>query len=140
MTGETKRDEFEEIEEIIRRILERTIRGQEGMLPPSFRIIISSGEIKGGRSHGTAPVPCEVEEPSTEVYEESGQIKILAEVPGADLNTIHLQVTGRVLRIYADGGERRYKTTLELPPVQAETMASHLTHGVLEITFARTSA
>jgi HSP20 family protein len=137
MSEETKKDEFKEIEEMIHRILESAFRRQGGMLPSGFRIIVTGGEISSG--NGTIPLPPSrtVEEPVTEVYEEADKVRIMADVPGAVLTTTHLQVTGRVLRIYADGGVRRYKTSVELPPVRAETLVSHLTHGVLEIVFSK---
>jgi HSP20 family protein len=136
MTEGTKKDEFKEIEEMIRRILERTLGGQEGTLPPGFRIVVTGGEII--RSDRTPALPSRtVVEPETEVYEENDEVRVLVEVPGAALSTTHLQVTGRVLRIYADGGDCRYKTSVELPPIRAETMTSRLTHGVLEITFSK---
>jgi HSP20 family molecular chaperone IbpA len=136
MSEGTKKDEFKEIEEMIRRILERTLGGQQNMLPPGFHIIVTGREIS--RSDRTPALPSRtVEEPATEVYEDGDEVRILVEVPGSALTTTHLQVTGRVLRIYADGGHCRYKTSVELPPIRAETMASRLTHGVLEITFSR---
>ncbi|MDD1679546.1 MAG: hypothetical protein LUO93_10245 [Methanomicrobiales archaeon] len=135
MSEERKRDEFKEIEEMIRMILERTLRGQGEGLPPNFRIIITGGEITGGKDHVSADPSREVEEPAAEVYEDGDVIRVLVEVPGAVAENTHLQITGRVLRIYADGGGCRYKTSVELPPVQADTMVSRLTHGVLEITF-----
>ncbi len=130
------RDEFREIEEIIRRILEQTLRGTDGSLPAGFHVIVSGGEISRGGDSRDTPVSRIVDEPPVEIYEEDGEVRILAEVPGADVSTTHLQVTGRVLRIYADGGERRFKTSVELPPVRTDTMVSRLAHGVLEITFS----
>jgi HSP20 family protein len=135
MTEGIKGDEFKDIEEMIRRILEHTLHGPQGTLPSGFRIIVTGGEISGGGERVPSPPSRIVEEPATEVFEEGDEIRILVEVPGAALSTTHLQITGRVLRIYADGGARRYKTSVELPPIQAETMASRLYHGVLEITF-----
>lgn len=51
------------------------------------------------------PVPGIVEEPTTEIYEDNKEIKILVDMPGAALTTTHMQITGKVLRIYADGGK-----------------------------------
>ncbi|MDD1673777.1 MAG: Hsp20/alpha crystallin family protein [Methanomicrobiales archaeon] len=137
MTDETKRDDFKEIEEMIRKLVERSLSARGGTFPSEFRIIISGGEITDGHSPITSPISQQVIEPSIEVYSEENEVRVLAEVPGADLSTTHLQVTGRVLRIYADGGECRYHTTVELPPVEAESMSALLTHGILEVTFKK---
>jgi HSP20 family protein len=137
MTEERKRDEFNEIEEMIRMILERTLRGQGGSLPPGFRIIITGGEITAGKGQTPSPLSRKAEEPQYEVFEEEEGVKILVEVPGATSATTHLQITGTMLRIYADGGGRRYRTSVDLPPVQKESMTSRMIHGILEITFSR---
>ena len=137
MTGETKRDEFKEIEEMIRKILECSLGTQGETLPAGFRIIVTGGEITGGKDRSPLHVSRQVVEPAVEVYVEGDTVRILTEVPGADLTTTHLQITGKTLRIYADGGECRYHTSLELPRVESESMTPVITHGVLEVTFRK---
>jgi HSP20 family molecular chaperone IbpA len=135
MTEERKGDEFKEIEEIIQKILERSLSGTGGIIPAGFRIIITGGEIREDRERFSLPISRQVHEPPVEIFTEGDTVRLLAEVPGADLSTTHLQVTGRMLRIYADGGVCRFRTSVELPPVEAETMSSLMIHGVLEVTF-----
>jgi HSP20 family molecular chaperone IbpA len=137
MSGERKRDEFKEIEEMIQKILERSLGGPGEELPPGFRIIITGGEIRAGGEHTPLPPSRLVEEPAIEMYEDDGEVKILVEVPGAKEGSTHLQITGKTLRIYADGGKCRYKTSIDLPPVETVSMSYRLINGVLEITFTK---
>ncbi len=102
-----------------------------------FRIIITGGEIPLP-VRGISPRQLQgVQEVPVEILEEDSEVLLLAELPGAERETTHLQLTGSALRIAAQAGDIRYHAIARLPPVQPDTLLYTLKNGVLEIRLKR---
>lgn len=102
--------------------------GEDGISAEPF------GDIPTGRRPApeVAAQP-EARQPIVEITEEAGWLVVVAELPGADPDTIACEAAGRSLVITA-GGARRYRKELALPaPVRADGPAHSFCNGILEI-------
>ncbi len=76
----------------------------------------------------------EEREPLTDVFDEDGEIRIYAEMPGVNQEDIRLDMKEDILDISARTADRKYHKEILLPSkVSAETMTSSYNNGVLEI-------
>ena len=83
------------------------------------------------------PVVEEVREPIVDVFDESGAIQVVAEMPGIEEKDIALDVQGDILNIRAEGGNRKYqKEVLLSREVNAEDMSWTYKNGILEVKIA----
>jgi HSP20 family molecular chaperone IbpA len=82
----------------------------------------------GGRSTGS-PLP------DAEVHRIGSEVKVVAELPGADGESIRLDLQEGALTIEADGLGQHYHKTAVLPPVEGSSMHQSFKNGVLEVTF-----
>lgn len=79
------------------------------------------------------PVAPEARQPITDVLVEESEIVVVAELPGADAESIACQVSGRRLLIEA-GGARRYRKEVDLPAdVRQSAPATSFRNGILEV-------
>ena len=80
------------------------------------------------------PVVEEVREPMVDVFDETDEIQIIAEMPGIEEKDIKLEIKGDILNINAEGENRKYqKEVLLSRPAKAEDMNWSYKNGVLEI-------
>ncbi|MCK4469944.1 MAG: Hsp20/alpha crystallin family protein [Desulfobacterales bacterium] len=80
------------------------------------------------------PVVEEMREPIVDVFEEPGEINIIAEMPGIEEKDIRLEIKGDILSISAEGEGRKYqKEVLLSRPAKAEDMTWSYKNGMLEI-------
>jgi len=70
-----------------------------------------------------------------EIHRIGDDVKVITELPGATLESLHLTIDGNELFIDADAGTRQYHMTATLPPVDPDSMQVSLKNGVLEVTF-----
>jgi HSP20 family molecular chaperone IbpA len=130
------RDMFEEMDEIFDQLFNRM---QEdfmiGNLQGSgFRCV--NGRPGSYRSREEVSPPSRIAtSPVTEVHRLDDEVKVIAELPGAAADSIHLEVRNSRLTIDADGIDTPYHTTAELPPVEDGSLQSTFRNGVLEVTF-----
>ncbi len=76
----------------------------------------------------------EEREPITDVFDETGEIRVYAEMPGVNPEDIKLDVKEDILDISARSGDRKYHKEVLLPvKVKAETLTSNYKNGMLEI-------
>ena len=88
--------------------------------------------------------------PELDVYESSGELWILLDVPGATAESVNVQVTGTELLVRAEQARSQHRDDatltvferrIELPTeVDANSAAAELRDGVLEIKLAKSSA
>lgn len=75
-------------------------------------------------------------EPLVDVFDEKGQVKVLAELPGVDKNEINLDTTGKTLTIST--ADKKYHKEVELPvEVNPDDVKASYNNGVLEVIMKR---
>jgi len=76
----------------------------------------------------------EEREPITDVFDESDEIVILAEMPGIEDKDLKIELKGDILEISAAGKNRTYRKELLLPAkVRTENLSHKFINGILEI-------
>ncbi|MDZ7705680.1 MAG: Hsp20/alpha crystallin family protein [Trueperaceae bacterium] len=95
------------------------------------------GNVRKGAS---GPEVSSVREPITDVIDEGGVVTVIAELPGASLESIDLKIGADGLRLAASG-TRQYQKTVELPAdIDAGAMRYRYQNGILEVTLPKRSA
>jgi HSP20 family molecular chaperone IbpA len=130
---------FCQMDAMIARMLEEMAQGMmAGMLPAAagYQIIMRGsgmpqvspydGTIQHGDPHG--PVP--------EIHRIGNEVKVVTELPGAEKESVHIDVSEGTITIGADCQGQHIVKRARLPPVDAASMRSSLRNGVLEVTFA----
>jgi len=75
-----------------------------------------------------------VREPIVDVFDESGTIQVVAEMPGIEEKDITLDIQGDILNIRAEAGSRKYqKEVLLSREAKAEDMSWTYKNGILEV-------
>lgn len=73
-------------------------------------------------------------EPLVDVFDEGALIRVVADMPGADPETLRIEGVGRRLLLAAAGPARRYERTVVLPAaVHAEEIAPTFVNGIMEV-------
>ena len=94
-------------------------------------IVESFGNVK---KTPQGPKVEEEREPITDIFDEDGEIRIYAEMPGIDQEDIKLELKEDILDISAQTGDRKYYKEILLPAkVQAEILESSYNNGILEV-------
>lgn len=76
----------------------------------------------------------EVIEPLVDIFEESDNILVVAELPGVNKDDFHFQVSGDILIIEATGRDRQYRKEMLLPAmVDPEGATTVIKNGIIEI-------
>jgi HSP20 family protein len=117
-------------------------RGIAGSMPPhavGYRIILRGDIAPQEPPHGSVIQPHDPHEPVPEVHLIGDEVKVVAELPGAEKESIRLNLKDAIITIEADGMGQHYKTHADLPPVDATSMKMSFKNGVLEVTFAITN-
>jgi len=80
------------------------------------------------------PVVEEVREPIIDIFDESEEIGVVAEMPGIDEKDVQIEIKGDILNITAEGKTRKYqKEVLLSREATAENMTWSYKNGILEI-------
>jgi HSP20 family protein len=83
------------------------------------------------------PVVEEVREPIVDVFDESGAIQVVAEMPGIEEKDISLDIQGDILNIRANGESRKYqKEVLLSREATSDNMTWTYKNGILEVKIA----
>ncbi|MCE4615336.1 MAG: Hsp20/alpha crystallin family protein [Desulfurococcales archaeon] len=91
-------------------------------------------EFGNVKREGDKPVVTNEIEPLVDVFEDNGEIIVVAEVPGVSKEDIELKVTSRELIIRAKGKDKKYYKTIDLPKeVIPEKAKASYKNGVLEV-------
>jgi len=131
------RDMFEEMDDMFARIFTRM---QQEMMTgdpavSGYRIIIEGHGIPRGEPDLPRADPRITNTPVTEVHRIDDEVKVITELPGALVESIHLDIQEKKLTIDAGDAEMPYHTTADLPPVDTGSMQQSFRNGVLEVTF-----
>jgi HSP20 family protein len=93
------------------------------------------------RATSEGPVVSETREPLVDIFDEGGEVVVVAEVPGVQEKDIHTELTGDVLVLSAAGPKRKYHKEILLPA--AVDQAAHqqqFQNGYLELRFNKSKA
>ncbi len=102
----------------------KTAMGEKSVVEP-FGNIKKSSE---------GPVVKEEREPIVDVFDEKGEIRVYAEMPGLAEKDIKLDLKGDILDISAQGRERKYYKEILLPTkVKLKITTSNYKNGILEV-------
>jgi HSP20 family protein len=75
-------------------------------------------------------------ETHVDVYEDDGQVRVVADLPGVDKDGIDLKCDGELLTISAASDRREFDERIRLPTrVDEHSAAASFNNGVLEVTF-----
>jgi HSP20 family protein len=132
-------DIFRQMDAMIARMVAEMTNGVVTGMPPhavGYRIIIRGGGTPQEPPHGSFIHPRDPHEPVPEVHRVGNEVKVVAELPGAEKESIQLNVRDGVITIEADGHGQHFTTHADLPPIDAISMKSSFKNGVLEVTFA----
>ncbi|MDT8357066.1 MAG: Hsp20/alpha crystallin family protein [Methanomicrobiaceae archaeon] len=128
-------DPFGDLHELIRMLLEQSFQG-EGPIGYGFKIVIKDGECHMVPLTGTGRMVAEIE-PFSEVHTLGETVAINVDLPGVDEEDVELAIEGEKLTISGKGEGRRYRTTLDLPPVDPDTLSFTCRNGVLEVSLLK---
>ena len=92
------------------------------------------GNIKNIKKTPKGPVVEEVREPIVDLFDESDEIHVVAEMPGIDEKDITIEIKGDILNINAEGENRKYqKEVLLSREAKTDDMTWTYKNGILEI-------
>jgi len=139
---EDPQDIFDQMDAMMAQMFAEMNRGITGIPPGAvgYRVIIQSGAMPRDTAGGRIARTRDPHEPVPEVHRIGDEVKVVAELPGADSTTIQLDLKGETLAISADGMGQHYAATAALPPVDPASMHHSFKNGVLEVTFALSSS
>jgi HSP20 family molecular chaperone IbpA len=140
--NEDPRDIFDQMDAMMAQMFADMNRGIAGIPTNAvgYRIFIQGGGMPQDPLGGRISRTCNPHEPVPEVHRIGNEVKVVAELPGADSTTINLDLKGETLAINADGMGQHYATTAALPPVDPASMHHSFKNGVLEVTFGLLSS
>ena len=99
-------------------------------------MVIQNGDNLPAQLEDSEKIPSHSgSEPIPEVHQIENEVMVIAELPGATNDSVHLAVVGNELIIDAEGGARQYHTTAALPPVDPGSMQISIKNGILEVKF-----
>ena len=85
------------------------------------------------RETKAGPVVEEVREPIVDVFDEGDQIRVLAEMPGAQEADIKHEIEGDILTLDAEDNRKYHKEVLLPAPVKEEGVNVSYKNGILEL-------
>ena len=116
-----------------------SLGGKEGRAVFGYTIRSGLDGLKAERFGDAAPTPRgpAARAPIVDVFEEGDIIRIVAELPGADAETVTCTLRGDQLDIRSDGAQL-YARTVALPAsVDAASLAQSCRNGILEVRLRR---
>jgi HSP20 family molecular chaperone IbpA len=131
-------DVFRQMDAMFKRMVEDMTSGMVTGMPPNavgFRIILQGSGMPQVPPYDGIADSFDLHETAPEVHCIGNEVKVVAELPGADKESIQLKVSGGILTIEADGQGRHFSTCADLPPVDAASVKSTFRNGILEVTF-----
>jgi len=131
-------DIFERMMRDIENIFRRAEAGEIKPIVRGFSIRIGPDGKPEIREFGTKPTIKEtgIEErrPLVDVIETDTEIQVIAEMPGVNKEDIEVNATETTLEIRAEGENRKYYETVELPSeVDPDSAKARYNNGVLEV-------
>jgi len=90
------------------------------------------------RATSEGPVVSDMREPFVDVFDEGGEVLVVAEVPGVQEKDIQVELKGDVLTLSAAGEKRKYQKEILLPAaVDPAGPTQSFQNGYLELRFKK---
>ncbi len=87
--------------------------------------------------HEAEPEEARGREPLVDMFPCGDKTLVVAELPGVSEKDINISLSGKILEIKVDSGERKYYKRIELPKeFKKSRMKKNYNNGVLELTFS----
>ncbi len=139
MTADTQDDNFTELAEAIRKLIEEAVRN--GAFPPAgFSITLAGPGVSDSQGDGDdALTPRRVTKPGMEVLESLETRYITTELPGVEPEDIHFAVSGSELHLIAEAQERTFRKIIPLEGVDPDTLQYTFRNGILEFSLRKTT-
>lgn len=118
----------------------KSASGLEGVFGVTVRTGIGGtrverfGNIRANPKSPSGATSETVREPITDVIEEDTGWLLIAELPGADANSVRVQRDGSVLTLEASGPNRQYRKVLDIPAGLTER-GRRFENGIFELRF-----
>ncbi|WP_202319091.1 archaeal heat shock protein Hsp20 [Archaeoglobus neptunius] len=131
-------DIFEKMMRDIEEVFRKAEMGEIKPIVRGFSIRIGPDGKPEIREFGTKPTirdtGIEERKPLVDVIETDNEVQVIAEMPGVNKEDIELNATERSLEIRAEGENRKYYETVELPvEVEPDSAKARYNNGVLEV-------
>ncbi len=136
--NENAHDLFREMDTLAEHLFARMARNIKSSIPGEYRypVFIHDGETRPAHIEDRETMPSySISDPIPEVHRIEDEVMVIAELPGATRESVHLTLKGNLLIIDADGAGRRYITTAAIPLVDSGSMQTSIKNGVLEVKF-----
>jgi HSP20 family protein len=92
------------------------------------------------RATSEGPVVSDTREPFVDVFDEGGEVVVVAELPGVQEKDINIELDGDVLGLSAVGPKRKYEKEVLLPAaVDPAARQQSYQNGYLELRFKKTN-
>ena len=105
-----------------------------------FTVKVGAGGVPQVERFGTVRAPKmgaaveEVREPVVDVFDEGGEVVVIAEMPGVEEGDIQFEIKGDLLLLSAHHDERQYSKEVLLPcAVLADTAKASYANGMFEL-------
>lgn len=132
--SDTPPEDFKNIEEILKKILSQAFGASQGRSGIIGVNIILAGGFPPGFS-GTAGPNRDVEQPEIELTEWDNKITATCEMKGLSDDQINVALSENVLHIIGYDGKTRYRSSIQIPPVEEGTCVRTFNNGILELNY-----
>ncbi len=139
MTEDTQDDNFTELAEAIRNLIEDAVRN--GTFPGTgFSITLAGPGISDTLAdRDEPPFSRRVTEPGMEVLDSPQTRYITMDLPGVEPEEIRFAVSGSELHLTAGAQERIFRKTIPLEDIDPDTLRYTFRNGILEFSFRKTT-
>jgi|GEM_PF-4109279 len=134
-------DRFGDLEEMIKKLIVQSIERELSNTPNeyNFKIIIVGGVDPFVENLNRVGFAHDKEEPVIEMYASNEDVKVLTELPGTMSSDLELKVQDNTLFINIEGRAQQKGLTVQLPPIDEDSLSYTIYNGVLEVTFNKKS-
>jgi HSP20 family protein len=95
------------------------------------------GNVRSDQATGETLVE-DVREPLVDVFDEEGELLIVAEMPGVESDDVRVALDGTRLTLTAERGERKYRKQLDVPAdVRSDAIEIRGQNGIIELVARR---